>query len=786
MNKERRGAIRGAMGLFAVIVALQAVDVVLGTSVFWSHDLRHHHLPWREWAAGEWGVGTVRLWASQVGMGFPLMADGQIGVFYPVNAFLGQIFSGARALSLGLLLHQWWAALGTWWLCRSLGRSELASRLAGVGFALSGFYVSHFTYAGLQHVAAWIPWGMCALLQLGGERTFRWWFLWALSVAAMLTAGHPQMAVIGLLGCAWVFFSQRPSKALWGWVSAGLVLGVACALPQLLASLELAELSSRAGGTEAAFGAIGSLPPQELVNAGLPRFWGWETPADLPLSYIHKGPGYFGTGESHWENCFYLGFPILLLFLWSLTRGGVRSWKALALVSLVLMLGRATPLYSLLRQLPGMDYFRFPVRFAVLFTLAANVVAAAGLDSLRRNAATLNLRRIGRVIAWGLVAFAAVMTVAHQLLGVYGQELRARLALLAGPDGAERAGSMLQGLLVSTDPGSLPFLWVVMIVLAFLVLLRGLSKRLSGAAFSTGILALVVLDLSVFGSGYNARASRAEVQATPASAAMVTGEAGLYRTTVLDRVQVPTLDKELMSASLGSLYGTRDVFLPSPLSLPRNEALLAAAGLDLGIEAGRAKVQRFSARLALSELMGLRYLVTVHSLDLPRLSLVHQGRVRVYRNDSAQSRAFLAHCVEVVEGPEAALETMLEVDLRQWAVVEEEIALPCEEGAGSVQVQDYTSRSVQIAVDTEKEALLVLTDTWYPGWRARVDGEPVPVYRTDLAFRGVLLAPGERRVEFDYIPAWSWAVPLGLGSWVLLLLSPLVPRLRRRRQSAPG
>ena len=107
--------------LFVGLVALQALDAVLGWGVYWSHDLRLQHVPWRAWSAAEWAAGRIPLWSTDVGNGFPLMADAQAGVFYPINLLLGFLFSPHHAVTLGLLLHQWWAALGMYLLCRHQG-----------------------------------------------------------------------------------------------------------------------------------------------------------------------------------------------------------------------------------------------------------------------------------------------------------------------------------------------------------------------------------------------------------------------------------------------------------------------------------------------------------------------------------------------------------------------------------------------------------------------------------------------------------------------------------------
>ena len=153
-----------AATLFAV--ALPMAGVWTGLWVFFAHDLRHHTLPWRAWAARTWASGEIPMWSSQVGLGFPLFADGQTGVMYPPNILLGLILDPWHALSFSLALHTLWAALGMWVLARSVGRSLPAASLAALAFALGGFLVGHLSYAGMQHVASSFPWLIWAALRL--------------------------------------------------------------------------------------------------------------------------------------------------------------------------------------------------------------------------------------------------------------------------------------------------------------------------------------------------------------------------------------------------------------------------------------------------------------------------------------------------------------------------------------------------------------------------------------------------------------------------------------------
>jgi uncharacterized membrane protein YfhO len=68
---------------------------------------------------------------------------------------------------------------------------------------------------------------------------------------------------------------------------------------------------------------------------------------------------------------------------------------------------------------------------------------------------------------------------------------------------------------------------------------------------------------------------------------------------------------------------------------------------------------------------------------------------------------------------------------------------------------------VRLRLAAPREQYLVLSDSWYPGWRAFVDGVEAPLERANLLFRAVRLDSGEHVVEFRYEPGWlrfGWVV----------------------------
>ncbi len=159
----------------------------------------------------------------------------------------------------------------------------------------------------------------------------------------------------------------------------------------------------------------------------------------------------------------------------------------------------------------------------------------------------------------------------------------------------------------------------------------------------------------------------------------------------------------------------------------------------------------------------------------------------VYENRQALPRAYVPASV-TVRGAERipGLVTAVDFDPRAVAYVSTGPPLtgPCK---GSAEVIGETPVEVRLAVDMETPGMLVLADQWYAGWKADLDGRPLPVEPVNHAVRGVRLPAGKGTLVFRYEPAgWARGVALFAVAAALLAAWAAAVAWFGRRQAVPA
>lgn len=166
-------------------------------------------------------------------------------------------------------------------------------------------------------------------------------------------------------------------------------------------------------------------------------------------------------------------------------------------------------------------------------------------------------------------------------------------------------------------------------------------------------------------------------------------------------------------------------------------------------------------------------------------------RINVYANTSYVPRAYLAsHFIEVHSLEEAQHALTEDTFIPGKSVlIEKPLDLPTTKGNAVARIVSQTTDSVRIVTESASNALLVLSDTYYSGWVARLDSKKTSILPVNIRYRGVIVPSGVHTVEFRYEPKsfrfGSYVSGVSILLWIILVAFPGSSFASHRWPSAP-
>ncbi len=755
----KTGARASVAGLVA-LVAFHMREALFEGRVYFERDL---HLQWygqMESFARSVATGAWPLWDPYVGFGQPLLANANAQVLYPLT-WLNLVMTPERYYTLYLFAHLMLAALGVRALARRWGTSPAGSCVAAALFVCSGPLLSLGNVWNHLAGAALLPWILLAADRAKQTASPRAVVVLAAWLALGVLAGSPDFLLLAapvLLGLTWTGVGDGGPplrKRLAALALAG-VLAAGLSAAQFLPSMELVLHSSRANLATAARD-YWSVHPAFALQQLVPLAW---DDAAIPAAWR---AAFFESREPYLFSL-YLGAPALFLAALGAARGGHRHRGLLLLtlgLALLLALGRHTPFYpAAAALLPPLRMMRYPAKAMLLVSMAVALLAGAGFDARPR-------LRVGRTAgALGLLAFASI----------------AAAVSMPGHGGAAAALLRLAGLAI------------VLAALAFLGKRPGRAGLVAAAVAALGIgdLALFHRDLNPTAPGDFYRVRPKAFQALPAGdtervyvfdyAAMPGLAPALLGRPRADVVVGENVPRERWRGAMGArLYPTgpvnagfqvagsfgRDVLgiQPAPLVKLNTFALQ---------ESGAPEWPRVLAAAGVGRLVALHE--NALGADVPVRGRFHGPYFEdelLYDVPGGAERCRVVSGVR--QGDEPALLVEPGFDARQEVLLPEGPMRPAQEGfVGSCEITELRADAVVARVDASAPGLVVVSDAWDPGWKARVDGADVDLLRADVAFRAVRVGAGSHDVRLRYRPAsviagaWIGAASLALACavWV--------------------
>lgn len=377
------------VGLAALVLIFYAALVFSGR-ILGRGDTYAYFYPYWHARDAALRAGELPLWSSVLFTGVPLLANSQLGTFYPLNWPLS-IFEPPQAIAVSILIHVLIAGLGAYAFAReALLITPLAGFMAAVVFAFGGYVGARAEQINQLQGLAWMPVILLLTLRVRGSPARG--LLLGMALALQLLTGHTQTVFITGVGMLilsvgqmiasrnyrfWEYHTEAEKQArlrrldrrqIAALMAAGL-LALVLALPQLAATVELSGVSNRAGGLTPNEVTAFSLSPFAVGRGLLP---GYDGPEGLISNEYIAYPGVIALGLA------------IIGALTPIRLGGVNRMTLVALagIGLFFAFGVYNPVYWVLASLPGFNLFRVPARWLALFALAAAVLAGWGLDAL--------------------------------------------------------------------------------------------------------------------------------------------------------------------------------------------------------------------------------------------------------------------------------------------------------------------------------------------------------------------------------------------------------------------
>jgi hypothetical protein len=796
----------GGRDLIAVCFLLALPIICFSSAVFLQRvfsvlDLKHYFLPYRQMASEMIKSGVPPLWNPYAFGGIPLIGDGQTALFYPPN-WLFLVLPPHWALNYDILLQFWIAAIGFYALCRSFGLSRCAAVLGAASYSMSGFMVARVVHLSIMSGAALLP-ALFLCVDRALTRSSRGWSVaGSFVIALQVFTGHPQPVVysavaLGLYGVV-LASGEQPVWRRLTWRLAHItgiyLLGFALAAIQLLPWIELGSQSPRAAFASPGFLFSSASRAGDFLLLLFPYMLG-----ALP----EKGP--FSPASDMirlWEHSVYIGIlPLCLavlaflevfsdnrqtgrsahrLSLFARRRQLLVYFVSLAVVGVMLAAASPAPVRYLLHWLPVINKLRNVERVSMLLVFALAVLAALAFEGLSHR----------RLIGQTLQQRSAQLKVS---VGFLVAAIAAALSLLS-PDVYRSIGLSTADMVsfqLSRANWWLPVLLIVCACFFFMAWIaghRGPRIRLLAVLF-------VCVDVALFARSFQPLDSPALYAEKPPSLAVLSADQDVYRKATL--MWGDSADSQISKHSLGVswsvLYGVEDINGFNSLQPRRHMDLLFSPEFE-DISYGLLPWKRpGDFKQNVLNLMNVKYLLAPRGTEgvvpssLPKR--YEDEHVTVFENPDRYPRVFFVDKVIAEPDPKKILSKVAaqDFDPRRVAWVEtsseEPSVPPVENQAGDVaSIVERGPDRMKIRTSSSSTRFLFLSEMYFPGWQALIDGAETRIHRTDYLFKGLVVPAGAHEVSFRYRPrSVAFGLAISMLSAVVAVASLLLRgRLGRR------
>jgi hypothetical protein len=761
--------------LFAVPLIL-FFNTTLGGKEIDRHDII-------QWRAGAESIieyreqfGEEPLWASNMFGGMPsfvVSTKTQVPHLNNLAKFFNKIYPA----------FQYWVMLsGMYVFLILMGFRPLSAVFGSITFGLTTYFpvIIMAGHTSKFFTLAFVPWTFAGywLLTRTDKRIAGLLVLTA-AFALEVRAGHPQITYyfMYLMGIWWIYdsvqwFRNNEAKKF-AVVTALLILGGIMGMfgnaERTLSQQSYAEYSIRGGsdlagttGLDSNYAFAWSQGITETLTLLVPNLFGGASPDYWGPKSVTSGPHYLGA----------LAFFFMILGIWKTRDKLLYIFLGVGILAIFFSWGGnfITLNKFAFNYIPLFDKFRAPETWLVVTSFCFTVVAVYGLDEL------LNLikekplpiksfyKSIGTILTIFILVFVQVKS--FDFIGtaevdrIAAQIAQQNQLPASNPQVVQRAQSIVNQQLVPVreEKANSDLLRLgIFVVLGIGIVYAVSQNKVSPAIAGLSIILLTGIDMIQVGQRY--MDERKFVTSNVDSERLILSERRdqdeyiksrnesedyPYRVFPLDISQGPFSNAipSYFYPSLGGYSGAKLSLAQEVFMAPQSPLFGGEFGLNLGL---------LSA-------LNTKYITYNSGIVIPGLTPVFTGANGgvVYENEQVLPKAYFVDSVISVDTPQEAYDLIFadQIDFYTSAVVENYQPTTAIDSLSNVSVASYTGAEMTFDISRTEPGFLVISEIFYPdGWIALLNGEEIPIYKTNYLLRGVEIPTGNHTLELDFRPS---------------------------------
>ena len=699
-------------------------------------DAIRQQYPWKIFAANQWKTGEVPLWNPYAFSGYPQAANLQTGAFYPLNA-LFLVLDPKIAWTILIIFQPLLSFLFMYLFLRTLKLSKPASVFGSLVFMGMTFELLWLEQMVIGHTTLWLPLVLTAI-QKFWEGKDRWWFVGVISLSLSILAGYAQTTLYVFLVSGFFLIckllSEKEKERRWRRLISCLLMfifPILISAIQLLPTWEIYQFSAREGITSRELFGKFLATPRHLLTLFSPDFFGnvatensWgDQYADFNL--------FFGS-----VALIIIVVGLYLAFKKKLALKGGRWFLILGILGLLF----AFPPLGFLPEILHIPILStgVPARFLFIFQFSAAVVSAFALQFLlEKKSVEFSLKPAAMIF----------LLIVSLTLGFFLMSKNS-----SGKE-AKNYRTTSRNLILAT-----------VVIGGGLVGLRFLRQEKTKMLGFVVLLCFASVEYLYLANKYLPFAKKEYLFPDHPLTNFLQEKQGIDRFwgegTAYMGTNLPTYYGLYYPEGYDSLYNRRYgelvYFAQSgklPQKIPRS---------DVNIK------QDSIYKEKLLDLLGVKYILDKN--DFPKSDfepedwkfppqkyklIWQQGKFKIYENLKSLPRIYFAEQLIFKNNDKEILEEIYQGQHREkFAILEEPLVDDLAGGKnGEVMIEKYSPNKIILATKNESDGFLVLSDNYFPGWQARIDGREAKIYRTNYTFRGVAVPKGTHKVVFIYKPS---------------------------------